>query len=224
MSSQADVVQSPAQSAGASLAAARRAQIIEAATAVFAEKGYQRATVKEIAARAGLAPGTIYLYFASKRDVLLALADHLIAQAIDKIAAQAAQLSAEGYIRVIMQDRVRFVRENAALIRAVAAELWTDEELLRRFWQQLVPRFFLIAAGHMRVQIAAGKLRPAKVEVVLPAVIGGVLLLGLLKEALPGNLLDDVSEDALIDELTTLYLHGLSPAASPQANQAESEV
>jgi AcrR family transcriptional regulator len=224
MSSQADVVQSPAQSAGASLAAARRAQIIEAATAVFAEKGYQRATVKEIAARAGLAPGTIYLYFASKRDVLLALADHLIAQAIDKIAAQAAQLSAEGYIRVIMQDRVRFVRENAALIRAVAAELWTDEELLRRFWQQLVPRFFFIAAGHMRVQIAAGKLRPAKVEVVLPAVIGGVLLLGLLKEALPGNLLDDVSEDALIDELTTLYLHGLSPAASPRANQAESEV
>ena len=224
MSSQADVVQSPAQSAGASLAAARRAQIIEAATAVFAEKGYQRATVKEIAARAGLAPGTIYLYFASKRDVLLALADHLIAQAIDKIAAQAAQLSAEGYIRVIMQDRVRFVRENAALIRAVVAELWTDEELLRRFWQQLVPRFFLIAAGHMRVQIAAGKLRPAKVEVVLPAVIGGVLLLGLLKEALPGNLLDDVSEDALIDELTTLYLHGLSPAASPRANQAESEV
>ncbi|MCK4452172.1 MAG: helix-turn-helix transcriptional regulator, partial [Anaerolineae bacterium] len=52
----------------------RRDIILKVAAAVFAEKGYQRATVKEIAARAGIAPGTIYLYFSSKREILSAVA------------------------------------------------------------------------------------------------------------------------------------------------------
>ncbi|MCK4472718.1 MAG: helix-turn-helix transcriptional regulator, partial [Anaerolineae bacterium] len=62
----------------------RRDIILEAAAAVFAERGYQRATMKEVAAHAGIAPGTIYLYFKNKRDLLLAIADHLITQPVDQ--------------------------------------------------------------------------------------------------------------------------------------------
>ena len=51
----------------------RRTEILEAAAVVFAEKGYQRATVKEIADRAGIAPGTIYLYFSGKHEILSAI-------------------------------------------------------------------------------------------------------------------------------------------------------
>ncbi|MFL7790868.1 MAG: helix-turn-helix domain-containing protein, partial [Anaerolineae bacterium] len=42
---------------------ARRNQILDAAAAVFAEKGFHRTTTKEIASRAGIAEGTIYNYF-----------------------------------------------------------------------------------------------------------------------------------------------------------------
>jgi AcrR family transcriptional regulator len=49
----------------------RRRQILEAAVAVFSEAGYEGATVRAIAERAGLAEGTLYLYFPSKRPLLL---------------------------------------------------------------------------------------------------------------------------------------------------------
>jgi AcrR family transcriptional regulator len=53
----------------------RRAQILQHARAVFAEKGYHHATVEDIVARVEVARGTFYLYFADKRAVFSALVD-----------------------------------------------------------------------------------------------------------------------------------------------------
>ena len=51
----------------------RRQQLLDAATWVFARKGYRRAGVSDIISRAAVARGTFYLYFDSKEDVLLAV-------------------------------------------------------------------------------------------------------------------------------------------------------
>ena len=53
--------------------AARREQILDAATTVFAAKGFHRATIKEVARAAGVADGTIYNYFENKAALLLGL-------------------------------------------------------------------------------------------------------------------------------------------------------
>jgi len=58
----------------------RRAQIIEAATAVFTEKGLDRATMAEIADAAGINKATIYLYFDSKAALTQAIAEAIFAQ------------------------------------------------------------------------------------------------------------------------------------------------
>src|SRR5215475_13303577 len=55
----------------------RRAQILAAASRVFARQGFHRTTVREVAREAGIADGTIYLYFASKQELLLALLGEL---------------------------------------------------------------------------------------------------------------------------------------------------
>jgi TetR/AcrR family fatty acid metabolism transcriptional regulator len=61
----------------------RQASILAAATRVFAASGYHGARVSEVARAAGVADGTIYLYFRSKRDLLVALFeqgfDHFLA-------------------------------------------------------------------------------------------------------------------------------------------------
>jgi AcrR family transcriptional regulator len=61
-------------------AAARRAEILEAALRVFGQYGYRRTSVDDIAREAGIAKGTVYLSFASKEEVFQALAQHLSQQ------------------------------------------------------------------------------------------------------------------------------------------------
>jgi len=59
------------------LVAARREQILGAATRVFAEKGFGRATTREVAREAGVSEGTIYNYFEDKESLLMAIMDGL---------------------------------------------------------------------------------------------------------------------------------------------------
>src|SRR5262245_61042913 len=56
---------------------ARRNQILDAATQVFAQKGFHRATIRDVAKTAGVADGTIYTYFANKSALLLGILDRL---------------------------------------------------------------------------------------------------------------------------------------------------
>lgn len=61
-------------------------QIIEAAVKVIAENGFHRSQVSKIAKAAGVADGTIYLYFKNKEDVLVSVFAEKMGQFIDKIA------------------------------------------------------------------------------------------------------------------------------------------
>src|SRR4051812_28167297 len=61
----------------AQLIAARRNQILDAATRAFAQRGYHNTTIRQIASEAGVADGTIYIYFKNKTDLLLGLLNRL---------------------------------------------------------------------------------------------------------------------------------------------------
>lgn len=64
---------------------ARRAQIAQAMVQVVAAVGYERATVHEVAGLAGLAPGLVHYHFKSKREVLLAMLEHLAAAHLERV-------------------------------------------------------------------------------------------------------------------------------------------
>src|SRR5215467_7095021 len=59
------------------LITARRDQILDAATKVFAEKGFHPTTIKDIAREAGIADGTIYIYFENKTALMLGILDRM---------------------------------------------------------------------------------------------------------------------------------------------------
>ncbi len=72
----------------------RRAEILDAATAVFSKHGFAAADVQEIADKTGVGKGTVYRYFPSKEDLFLAAVDHgmrNLKTAVDAAAATAKQ-------------------------------------------------------------------------------------------------------------------------------------
>lgn len=73
----------------------RRREILEAASAMFSELGYGNATVQAIATRAGVAAGTVYLYFPSKEAIVQALRDEFEVGLLDRVAAIATAVLAE---------------------------------------------------------------------------------------------------------------------------------
>lgn len=77
----------------------RRREILDSATTLFEEKGYAETTIGEIASAAGVAAGTVYLYFPSKDHILLALHDQFhegLAALISEVAMDVIQRQAAG--------------------------------------------------------------------------------------------------------------------------------
>ncbi|MCK8497439.1 TetR/AcrR family transcriptional regulator [Myxococcus fulvus] len=73
----------------------RRQQIVAGLLRVMSERGYERASVNEIAKAAGLSPGLVHYHFSDKQEILLVLVDQLAARGRARVAAKLAKLAPE---------------------------------------------------------------------------------------------------------------------------------
>ncbi len=71
----------------------KREAILRAATSVFAHSGYFNSKVADIAREAGVADGTVYLYFKSKEDILHSIFDRSVEEALDAARKQVKEVS-----------------------------------------------------------------------------------------------------------------------------------
>ncbi|MBV6434529.1 MAG: HTH-type transcriptional regulator BetI [Bryobacteraceae bacterium] len=101
----------------------RTAEILEAARRVFAEKGFSGATVDEIAEAAGLAKGTLYLYFPSKKEIYMAALRNGVAElgeATGKNMERAEGI--RGKIHAFIRTRLEYVERNRDFFKIYHAE------------------------------------------------------------------------------------------------------
>src|SRR3954465_9363078 len=102
----------------------KRGRIMDAAIKVFAERGFHTATVAEIARAAGVADGTIYLYFKSKDELLLSIFDESMAELRERARAAANGVSSSlEALREVCLVHMNAVEENPALAAVLIVEL-----------------------------------------------------------------------------------------------------
>lgn len=156
----------------------RRAQILAAASRVFARQGFHRTTVREVAREAGIADGTIYLYFASKRELLLELLGQLgrVEERPADFAAMAG-VSARAFLDEYLHRRFADLHEWRQLFAAVFPEVLADAELRAAQIAQATPAFEA-AEVELARRMEAGELRPR--DPALMARVAAATVIGLL--------------------------------------------
>ncbi|MDE3153561.1 MAG: TetR/AcrR family transcriptional regulator [Acidobacteriota bacterium] len=124
----------------------RCAEILTAARGVFARKGFQAATMDDIAGAAGVGKGTLYLYYRSKRDIYLASLEHGLRALSALTAAEvAAAARIEDKIRAFVLTKVRYFDEQRDFYRIYHAEFGNvvahpsclPDELMALYLQQV---------------------------------------------------------------------------------------
>jgi AcrR family transcriptional regulator len=194
------------------LIAARRNQILDAATQIFAEKGFHRATVRAVAQAAGVADGTIYTYFASKDELLIGILDRL--NQTDERPEHFAQVGHDGDFRAFfteyLRERLALVFASLPVLQALLPEVMTNGALRQRYFEQILQPTFALGEHFFHERMAAGELRSLDVAVTVRVVAGmvfGVAMLRLLGDNTGGA----EQTDELAGVLATLLLEGLLP-------------
>jgi len=142
---------------------ARPAEILDAALAVFAQKGFAATKLDDIAAKAGITKGTIYLYFDSKQALFEALARQSVGAQIEQVTAQLANFpgtSAE-LLRFVLSTMGRFAMtsDRVVLPRLVLAEAANFPQLAEFWRREIIERGIGLMSGIIRRGIERGEFR-----------------------------------------------------------------
>jgi AcrR family transcriptional regulator len=142
---------------------ARAPEILEAALACFAEKGFAATRMADIAARAHISKGTIYLYFDSKEAVFKALARRSIGAQIAAVSEQvsASDAPAPDKLRFVIGTIGYFVRtsDRVVLPRVLLAEAGQFPELLEFWRREIVDRGLGLFSAIIARGVERGELR-----------------------------------------------------------------
>ena len=164
----------------------RRQHILEAASSVFAQRGFERATIKDIARTAGVSDGSIYNVFENKTALLEALLERL-GTATDLEPPRDAD-GAPVQLRDLLHRRwAAFSPDTLQILRAVLAEALVDENLRRLFLERVL-------APVLEAPARGALVATAEAEVSQRVIVGalmGITLLRLLGDEVVARRWDD---------------------------------
>ncbi len=183
--------------------------IAQAAKVVFAERGYQRATLEEIAQRAGMSKATIYLYYKNKDDLFLQVVEELV-DAATAVTAREAETTKPPLEKLyhMVYGKMAFYEREREFFRIYLNEKHGLEvapkdphkRTLRQMYLQSIQHFERVLQEGMR----AGVLRPLesrRLAFFLQEMMSTVLV-----QRIQGKAKTSVEED--VQQLLDLFLHG----------------
>lgn len=188
----------------AQVAATKQAHILKAASAVFAQKGFHAATIRDVARAAGVADGTIYLHFENKGALLMGLFAQMAEEVRSGIAPTLLTgLDARGQLRAALAHPLRAMQAGKLeLMRVVLSEALVNPELATQFRTQVLSPL-LQGAGPL--PDGSGGAQALRSRMVIGLILGLVVQRALGDETLAA------AWDDLPDELAGLLLGGLTP-------------
>ena len=138
----------------------KRRRIIDAAVEVFADKGFFGAKVSEVAERAGVADGTIYLYFKSKDEILISLFEEKMAQIIERLGELLAQeQDPEAKMRRYIVEHLELVSEQPHLMQVLTVELRQSARFIKEYRPQGFKRYLSVIGAILEEGQAKGVFR-----------------------------------------------------------------
>jgi AcrR family transcriptional regulator len=191
--------------------AQRQEQILKAAMEIFSQKGYAAATIPEIANLAGVATGTIYIYYPSKRELFISVMEGLIATPLISIFEKEPSKEFPVTLTDAVKNRLNFLESDImARLSSLIGEIQRDPELKALYMEQLLQPFLSRMEGFYRTRIAAGEFRQFEPAVVIRAV-GGMVIGSAILKSLEGDAspLSRMPQEKVADELINFLLHGL---------------
>jgi TetR/AcrR family fatty acid metabolism transcriptional regulator len=135
-------------------------QIIEAAVRIFARNGYYNSRVSDIAKEAGIASGTIYLYFKTKDEILVTLFREKMAEFVATVRkAIAAEPDAVAKLRGLIALHFKLLEDHAEMAEVVQVELRQGQKFFRGASANEVSGYFDLISSVLEEGMAAGLFR-----------------------------------------------------------------
>ncbi|KIF81779.1 TetR/AcrR family transcriptional regulator [Noviherbaspirillum autotrophicum] len=206
---------------------ARPQELLAAALDLFVERGYAATRLEDVAARAGVSKGTLYLYFTNKEELFKAVVRENVVPVLGE---------AEGMISSFEGSTVELFREIilgwwdrigntklSGISKLMMAESCNFPEVTQFYHDEVISRGNAMIARMLERGIERGEFRDIDVTQATSVVCAPMLMLMLWKHSFSACRIEPLSPESYLNSFIDLLLHGLrkdiqASAPAPQSN------
>ena len=199
---------------------ARPQELLEAALDLFVERGFAATRSEDVAIRAGVSKGTLYLYYPSKEELLKEVIRHHVINPITEGAQTVAHF--EGGTPELLATMLRLwwnrIGETRAsgIIKLMTSEVRNFPEIAQFYVDEVVAPSNLMLVQVIQRGIDRGEFRPVNVAETVHALVGPLVFLALNKHSLGAcSVAFQLDPKVVIEALLDMVLYGLVPRPDP---------
>lgn len=186
-------------------------KIMDAAVKLFYKRGYSASSTSEIAKEAGIAEGTIFRYFKTKKDILNKvliklienLSENLIIDRMDKFIEESKSLDTKDMLKLILEDRTKMIEDNWEIIRIVLTEMQFHEDIRKAFYKNVVCNINIVLDKVIESGIEKGSIRNINKYIIKQAIIGNFTSFIIRKKVM------NIDDETNIDDVADVILNGI---------------
>ena len=187
----------------------RRKDILEASLKIFAQKGYNGSTTAEIARVAGVAEGTIFRHFTTKKDLLIAVLEPKVLEGLVQLDKKHREDTPTKFFRCFLNNRLALFKENDSLVRLMFAEAQYHPEVREALFKGILGQGISIIRPWFEKGVDRGDFRALPFLPTMRSFMGMVMFYGLFGNVFLGLTPEKTIEEAA-DHILDLFLHGLA--------------
>lgn len=186
-----------------------RARILQAAQRLFARKGYDGTTTRDLASAANVAEGTLFRHFANKKAILVEVATRGWVEILTDLLTELSEMGSYKAVAQVMRRRMLRMRESHDLMRVCFMEAQFHPELRDRIQLEIVDKMMDVAEAFFETAMERGIYRKMNPKIVAQVFLGMFAIAGFSDKTIIDPNASPESLQEMAEGIADIFLQGV---------------
>jgi AcrR family transcriptional regulator len=184
-------------------------RILQAAMRLFARKGYDGTTTKDLANQAKVAEGTLFRHFANKKAILIEVATNGWIEILTDLLTELSEMGNYKAISQVMRRRMLNMHANADLLRVCFIEAQYHPELRERIQSEVIAKMTDVAEAFFQTAMEKGIYRRMNPKIVAQVFLGMFAIAGFSEETIINPQASPKAMQEMAEGIADIFLNGV---------------
>lgn len=186
-----------------------RQRILQAAQSLFARRGYEGTTTKDLASTAGVAEGTLFRHFENKKAILVEVATQGWVEILTDLLTELSEMGSYKAVAQLMRRRMMRMKENADMMRVCFMEAQFHPELRDRIQSEVIIKMTDVAEAFFETAMEKGIYRPMNAKVVARVFLGMFAVAGFSDQTIIEPEASPKMMQEMAEGIADIFLNGV---------------
>jgi AcrR family transcriptional regulator len=186
-----------------------RTRILQAALRLFARKGYDGTTTRDLATAANVAEGTLFHQFANKKAILVEVATSGWVEILTDLLTELSEMGSYKAVAQVMRRRMLHLHANADLLRVCFIEAQFHPELRDRIQSEVIAKMTDVAEVFFQTAMEKGIYRPMNPRIVAQVFLGMFAIAGFSNQTIVAPQASPQAIQEMAEGIADIFLNGV---------------